>query len=149
MLSPSRLNQPPPHSNGEVSRSYRDGGVKGRNRWPMTPSPSYDEGTSPFEWGRKLIRLARIMLSSLKRSAHARADHPAGTRGDGAGHGPSPTRPPPGYRALVPARDPASPQRLRRGPCLLPGPPFDPPPPPPGAGPGRHAAQHAAPGRSL
>src|ERR1700704_5451498 len=39
---------------GEVSPSRRlyssgsgEGGVRSRTPWPMTPSPSYDEGTSP------------------------------------------------------------------------------------------------------
>src|SRR5260370_20867811 len=47
---------------GEVSPSYGDGGVGRCRLWPMTPSPSYDEGTSPCRTparGRKLTRLAR------------------------------------------------------------------------------------------
>ena len=31
----------PPHSDGEVSRSHRDGGVKDRNRWLMTGRGGY------------------------------------------------------------------------------------------------------------
>src|SRR5258708_8136195 len=47
---------------GEVSPSYGDGGVGSGRLWPMTPSPSYDEGTSPCRTparGRKPTRLAR------------------------------------------------------------------------------------------
>jgi len=41
---------PPPHSNGEVSASYADGGVK-LTRPTHDPSVAADGATSPFEWG--------------------------------------------------------------------------------------------------
>jgi len=39
----------PPHSNGEVARGA--GGVILSGAAPLTPPSSYDDDTSPFEWG--------------------------------------------------------------------------------------------------
>ena len=40
----------PPHSNGEVSASYADGGVIGCGSRQMPPPSRYDRDTSPSEW---------------------------------------------------------------------------------------------------
>ena len=42
----------PPHSNGEVSASYADGGVMGPTE-SVAPDPSVAgyRATSPYEWG--------------------------------------------------------------------------------------------------
>src|SRR5689334_2261820 len=49
-----RTSRFPPHSNGEVSASYADGGVMSCSRVAaMTPPSPYDGATSPYEWGGK------------------------------------------------------------------------------------------------
>src|SRR5258708_5237737 len=62
-----------------TTRLHRRSGV-------MTPSPSYDEGTSPFEWGRSSLLLLRPAVRAARRGRSRGCGSGRRRRGRRGGH---------------------------------------------------------------